>query len=410
MYSIRVLCRLWMMAVQVLIANKVRSIFSIVAVSLSIAALTVITASIQGAEKKAEEIVSAFGSDAILIFSGALAEGAMSTAQTTLTQKDIAFIMTNAQQIKYIVPMRTLQNIAVRYQQKNAVVATLVGTTAEYTKAWRWNIVQGVPLTQADIQKSENVVVLGETVRKKLFPDGDAVGKRILVNNTMQCTVVGVLEERSIGGLYDVNDTILIPVTTLEQRFHLERNVYDSVRILLSGAEYVKVSTNNIRAMLRYTHTLNDGDKDNFTIITPEEVLRFMSFVKGGIAVFLTIAAVGALMVGGFVLANLFYVSVIERTVEIGLKKALGASTGSIIVQFLMEVSLLALMGALGGIALGYYIGFVLEKLDIISIDFSWNIFLFAAIVAWLLGFFFVWRPAKKAARVRPIIALKGDV
>lgn len=397
------------MAVQALIANKVRSIFSIAAVSLSIAALTVITASIQGAEKKAEEIVSAFGSDAILIFSGALAEGTMSTAQTTITQQDIAFIMTNAQQIQYIVPMRTLPNVVVRYQQRSAVAATLVGTTAEYTKAWRWNIIQGIPLTQADIQKSENVVVLGETIRKKLFPEGDAIGKRILVNNTIQCTVIGVLEERSIGGLYDVNDTILMPVTTLEQRFHLERNVYDSLRILFSGAEYVKVNTNNIRSMLRYTHGLYD-EKDDFTIITPEEVLRFMSFVKGGIAIFLTIAAVGALMVGGFVLANLFYVSVIERTVEIGLKKALGASKRDIVVQFLMEVSLLALVGALGGIVLGCYIGFILEKLDIISIDFSWNIFVFAMVVAWALGVFFVWRPARKAAQLRPIVALKGDV
>ena len=399
--------RIWHMSRMALTAYTVRGIFVILAVALGIASLTIIVSTIEGANKKAEEITSAFGSDALLIFAGTL-KGGFSSTSDTITAQDIMFMKDNLSQIQYIVPMRVKAHVSLKYKNNSFTVATVTGATQEYTKAWRWAIVEGHEFSSSDVKRGENVVLIGETVKRELFQGIDPIGEQIIMNGVTRLTVVGVLDERSAGGLYDVNDTIVLPLQTFFLRFNMKRDRYDSVRIVFQDASQMDRYEKAVREMLRYRHELKEGKEDDFTIVSPKEVLRFMSFIKGGISVFLGVAALGALTVGGFVLANLFYISVAERTVEIGVKKAIGATRGDIILQFLLESIALTCIGSLFGMILGIGIGYILEWLDVIEVRFSTFVFISAIIAAVSLGVIFGLKPARRASMINPIVALKG--
>ena len=163
-----------------------------------------------------------------------------------------------------------------------------------------------------------------------------------------------------------------------------------------------------LRSLLRHQHKLRPGDKDDFTILTADEILKFLSMLKGGLVIFLGVTALVAVVVGGFVLANLFYLSVAERTVEIGLKRALGAKQRTILLQILVEAVVLTLLGALLGMALGMAMGQLLERLGVLQILFSWKVFFLSLTAAVAIGVIFGLKPARQAAALDPIAALKG--
>ena len=164
----------------------------------------------------------------------------------------------------------------------------------------------------------------------------------------------------------------------------------------------------NLRSLLRAKHGLTGDQKDDFTILTADEILKFISMLKGGFVAFLGVTAAVAIVVGGFVLANLFYLSVAERKSEIGLRRALGARSSTIMAQFLCEAVALTLIGSLLGIALGMGLGQFLVALDILEIHLSWKIFTLSILTAVAIGIIFGLRPAKQAAALDPVEALRG--
>ncbi|MGL4722503.1 MAG: ABC transporter permease [Desulfovibrionaceae bacterium] len=396
------------MSIKAILAYQLRSIFIIIAVSLGIASLTIILAAIRGAHNKAEEIVSAFGSDALLLFGGNIKQTGFNFSADTLTQKDINWIRESIPNILSILPMRTRNAVQTKYKNNSYTVATVTGSTEEYNHSWRWDIAKGRPFDKTDITRGLPVAIIGDTLKEKLFPNSDPVGKQFFINNTL-FTVIGVLDKRSAGGLYDVNDTVIIPITTLMQRFDVSKNRYDSVRLLFKNSDVINTHIGSIRALLRENHTRKINEEDDFTIVSPTEVLSFVSFIKGGISVFLLIAALGTLIISGFVLANLYYIAVVERKSEIGLKKALGATKNHIIFQFLSESIILTCIGALLGIGFGVGAGYFLEKLHIITIDISLTVFLYSFAAAIVLGILFGLNPARQASSINPISALKGN-
>ena len=164
----------------------------------------------------------------------------------------------------------------------------------------------------------------------------------------------------------------------------------------------------NLRSLLRNMHRLEEGENDDFTVLTADEILKFITMFKGGLVAFLGVTAAVAILVGGFVLANLFYLSVTERRVEIGLKKALGAKNQAILLQFLVEAVVLTLIGALFGMLLGMGMGQLLARLGILEILFSWKIFFLSLTASGAIGVIFGLKPAREAAALVPVEALKG--
>jgi len=407
--ALTLLGRLRGMALAALWAYKARSFFVILGVGFGVASLTLIVTAVDGAERKAVELVEWFGPDAALVFGGNFKKQAVGARQNTLTQDDIRTITQSLPGVSLVVPMRAKQDIPLRYQDNNLPGTLVIGATENYATAWNWPLVEGRDLSEEDIRLGARVALLGDKPSRELFGDESPIGRTFQVGK-FQVQVIGRLKYRGAsGGGGDVDDRIIIPISTLTTRFNLDRKYVRALRIKFLEPERMSAHVENLRAFLRMNHNLADGQDDDFSIITADEILKFLSAFKGGLVAFLGVTAAAAMTVGGFVLANLFSISVSERSREIGLKKALGATQNAILFQFLLEAAMLTLVGGLVGLGLGLGLGQLLTRLGMLQILFSWKVFFLSLASALCIGLIFGLSPARTAARLDPIAALRGD-
>lgn len=410
MDSARIIFRVVNMAVEAVWAFKVRSLFVILGVAFGIASLTLIVTAVDGANRKAYEIVDMFGPDAAFVLGGNIKKRAVGMRTMTLNWTDVHRIRQSLPGVAQVVPMRAVGNVIAKYGSANYTLDRIIGATENYADSWDWPLAEGRDLSLEDVEHGAKVCLIGEKPTRELFGEQSPVGKVIFVKG-IPTQVVGRLTYRGMsgGGGGDINNRIIMPLTTLTQRFNLDRKYFRAIRIKFLDSAYMSVNVENLRGLLRKLHNLNDQDDDDFTIITADEVLNFLSMFKGGLLVFLGITATIAVLVGGFVLANLFSISVSERASEIGLKKALGAKNSAVLLQFLVEASALTLLGGILGLFLGLGLGQLLTRLDILIIQFSWKAFIVALISAQAIGLIFGLKPALQAASLDPIQALQGS-
>ncbi len=404
----RVTTRVVNMAVEAVWAFKVRSLFVILGVAFGIASLTLIVTAVDGANRKAHEIVDMFGPDAAFVLGGNFKKRAVGMRTMTLSWTDAHRIRQSLPGATLVVPMRAVSNVSVKYGSANYNIDRIIGATENYADSWDWPLVEGRDLSKEDVARGAKVCLIGEKPAHELFGDKSPVGKVIFIKG-IPTQVVGRLAYRGMsGGGGNIDNRIIMPLTTLTQRFNLDRKYFRALRIKFLEPEYMSIHVENLRSLLRNLHSLEDGEDDDFTILTADEVLNFIAMFKGGLLVFLGITATIAVLVGGFVLANLFSISVSERSAEIGLKKALGARNSAIMLQFLVEAAILTLLGGLLGLFLGLSLGQLLTRLDILTIQFSWKVFFVALGSAQAIGLVFGLKPARQAAALDPILALQG--
>ncbi len=397
------------MAVRATIAFRLRALFVIAAVGLGIASLTLIVAAVDGAQEKAREVVDRFGPDAAFILGGDIQSRAVGQRVLTLSWRDAEALRQSLPGAYMVVPMRAKRNVILKYQGESVDLPTVVGATQNYADAWDWPLAEGRDLSERDVELGAKVGLIGYTPAEKLFEDESPLGKTVFIDN-LPIQIVGLLSYRggSTGGGGDLDDRLIIPLTTLTQRFNMDRKYFRALRVKFYEPEYMDAHAANLRSLLRHLHDLEPGEPDDFTILTPETILKFLSMLTGSLVAFLGITATVAILVGGFVLANLFYLSVSERTQEIGLKKAFGATNRDIMVQFLAESVLLTLVGALLGVALGVGMGQALTRLGVLEIELSSRVLTFSLLAALAIGILFGLRPARRAAGMNPIEALRG--
>lgn len=407
----RLASRVAVMAARALWAYKLRSCFVIAAVALGIASLTVIVASIDGAERKANEIVDSFGPDAVFILGGDIRSRAVGQRTLTLSYADAERLRQSLPGAYLVVPMRARQNVSARFEGANTQLPLVIGATAGYAEVWNWPLIEGRDLTEADVARGAKVGLIGDLPAKALFGEASPVGRTVFIDN-LPVQIVGRLAYRgfSAGGGGAVDDRLIIPISTLTQRFNLDRKYFRALRVKFVDPENMAFHVENLRSLLRDQHRLAEGAPDDFTILTADEILKFLSMFKGGLVLFLGITAVVAMVVGGFVLANLFYLSISERRTEIGLKKALGAPSGAILLQILLEAVWLTLIGALCGMGLGMALGQLLERLGLLELLLSWKIFGLSTLAAVVIGLLFGLKPARQAAAMAPMDVLKGEL
>jgi len=403
------LARLRRMAQAAVWAYKARSLFVILGVGFGVASLTLIVTAVDGAERKAVELVEWFGPDAALVFGGNFKKRAVGARTNTLTQDDIRTISQSLPGVSLVVPMRSKSEVPVRYQDSNLPGTLVIGATENYAQAWNWPLVEGRDISSEDVRLGARVALLGDKPARELFGDASPVGRTFQVDK-FQVQVIGRLKYRGAsGGGGEVDDRVIIPITTLTSRFNLDRKYFRAMRIKFLEPQYMETHVENLRAFLRMSHNLGPADDDDFSIITADEILKFLSAFKGGLVAFLGVTAAASMSVGGFVLANLFSISVSERSREIGLKKALGATQNAILAQFLLEAAMLTAIGGLVGLGLGLGLGQLLTRLGILQILFSWKVFFMSLGSALAIGLVFGIKPARVAARLDPIAALRGD-
>jgi len=388
-------------------AFKLRTFFCLVCITLGISSITVIVAATEGAYKKAFEIVARFGPDSLLVLGGSEEARAVGERQKTITLDDIEAVKEAFDSAYLVVPMTAMREITVSYKEKK-YQTLIVGSTSDYSRVWTWPVIQGSDFTEEDVRGLRNVGLIGQHVVKELFGDKDPVGKYVLVKG-IPVQIVGVLSERGTSPAGDLlDDRIIIPITTLMRKLENESKYVRAFRIRFINQENLYNYLKDLSLFLRERHRIPKGEPNDFTIISPKEIIKFLVALTGSLVVFLGITGVISLIVAGFVLANLFLLSVRERTKEIGIRRATGAKKNDILLQFLFESVIITTLGGLLGLILALLSSKLLMLIAEFPIHFSWKAFVVGLLLSWVIGIGFGLQPAKRAADLKPIEAIRG--
>lgn len=400
------LLRIISQSIKAVRAFKLRTFFCLLSVALGIASITIIVASVEGAYKRAFEIVARFGPDSLLVLSGGEEARARGERQKTLTFDDLYAVRQQFDSVYLAAPMYSAGSINVSYMDRK--YQTLVmGSTSDYTRAWTWPVIQGSDFTEEDTKGLRNVGLIGQHLLNELFGDKDPVGKYVLVKG-IPVQIVGVLSERgsSISGSV-LDNRIVMPITTVMRKIKNDTKYISGFRIRFLDQENLYLHAERLRDFLRQRHSLKDGEPNDFRIVSPKEIVKFLVSLTGSLVLFLGITGVISLAVAGFVLANLFLLSVKERTKEIGIRRATGAKKRDILLQFLSESVIITTSGGVLGFVLGLLSSKLLMLVAQFPIHFSWKAFAIGLLLSWAVGVGFGLQPATRAANLKPIEAIR---
>jgi putative ABC transport system permease protein len=292
------------------------------------------------------------------------------------------------------------------------------GTTPEFLEAMGYEIADGRFLSERDVASRDNVVVLGSTTAEDLFGDEEPVGQRIKINDK-RFTVIGVMAPRG-GGFFGVSfdELIVVPITTFQSRLFTQRtasgeDAVQSIAVMVSSSEAMDNVRADIESVLRRRHHIDEGEDDDFALLSPEQILEVFGAVTLGLTVFLGLIAGISLLVGSIGIMNIMLVSVTERTREIGIRKAVGAKRRDILLQFLTEAALISLVGGGVGILAGLLVSSGISwAIALANIGFTIKavvspyIVILAVGVSVIIGLASGIYPAMRAARLNPIDAL----
>lgn len=388
-------------------AYKLRTVFCLMSIALGISSITLIVAATEGAYKKALEMVDRFGHDSLLIFSGGEEARAIGQRQKTLSLYDIEAVKEAFPSAYFVVPMASQGNTNVSYKDKK-YQTLIIGSTSDYSRAWTWPVIQGSDFTEDDVRGLRNVGLIGQHLVKELFGNEDPVGKYMLVKG-MPVQIVGVLSERGTSPTGQIlDDRIIIPLSTMMRKLQNETKYVSAFRIRFIDQENLYKRAEELRLFLRQRHGLADGEPDDFRIVSPKEIVKFLVALTGSLVIFLGVTGIISLIVAGFVLANLFLLSVKERTSEIGIRRAAGAKKRDVFLQFLGEALIITTMGGLLGFIVAVPSSRLLMLIAQFPIHFSWKAFAVGLMLSWLIGIGFGIQPANRAANLKPIEAIKG--
>ncbi|WP_457639997.1 ABC transporter permease [Persephonella sp.] len=387
-------------------AYRLRTFFSVIGIAFGIASLSIIVAAVEGSFDRAYQTIEVFGPESILIFSGSREERSIRQRRKTLTMNDIKFLQQNIPQIKLIMPVLYLNDVPV-YYKGSTIFTRVYGVSTQFEEAWNWYLIEGRLFNEEELKAKENVCVIGLYLKQELFKTEDPIGKMILVNG-LPCKVLGVLSKRGTTPTgRNLDDRVLMPYTTVMSKFNHDFIYVNSIRIRFEKGSDVGKLVELVRYYLRENHHLKPGQPDDFHILSPVEIIRFLVNLTGTLVLFLGLSSVISLTVGGFVLANLFLLSVNERKKEIGIRRAVGAKKSDIIFQFLLEAVIITVIGAVLGFITAVIGAHLLTKIAQFPIKFSVLAFVLAVAVSVIVGIISVLNPALKASRLNPIEAIR---
>lgn len=401
------LIRIISQSIRAVKAFKLRTLFCLLSVSLGVSSITIIVAATEGAYEKALDIVSVFGPDSLLVFGGSEEIRALGLRQRTIRLDDVEAVRREFSSAYLVVPMTAVREVNVSYKDKRHQTL-VIGSTSDYSRVWTWPVIQGSDFTEEDVKGMKNVCLMGIHVMRQLFGDEDPVGKYITVRN-MPVQVVGVLSERGTTPGGDIlDDRIIMPITTVMRKLQNETKYISAFRIRFEDRENLDLHIEELRSFLRQRHGLQEAESDDFRIVSPKEIIKFLVALTGTLVAFLGVTGLISLIVAGFVLANLFLLSVRERTNEIGIRRAVGANKRDILLQFLGEAVILTTLGGLTGFILAIAGSELLTLIFEFPMKFSWKAFAIGLFLSWMVGIIFGLQPARRAAELNPVEAIRG--
>ncbi len=422
-----------------LVTRKLRSSLAILGIVIGVAAVIALMGIGKGTEASILTSIEGMGSNLLYVTPGATTDsgGIQSAAgsATTLTQEDAAAIAQYLDHVNIVAPYHSLRKQIVAGEENSS--SSVVGITPDYQIAYNQELAQGNYITEYEYQSGIAIAVLGADVKETLFGEADAVGETIRIAG-INIQVAGVLESK--GGFSQDDKSVFIPLTTMQQSFAQPRtaqgeHIVSGISLSLEDDKYADYVIAEVTSILRYRHHL-DGNAldglppeiqqrlqanpamlanlsatvtDDFTISSQQDIVDTLSEAMSSLTLLLGAIAGISLLVGGIGVMNIMLVSVIERTREIGIRKALGAQDSDIWIQFLVEAAMLTIAGGIIGIAVGWGAAALTSALSGMATLVTLDIILLAVGVSAGIGMFFGFYPAWSASRLVPVDALRTE-
>ena len=398
-----------LISIKALKRNAMRTILTALGIIIGVGAVITMVGLGQGASEEVKAQVNRLGQNVVLIFPGSISLGGVSIGGgtiNTLTIEDAIALHDEIPEVIAASPEVRSQRVIV-YGNRNWFTR-IYGQSADYLQIRQWPMESGEMFTEEDIEQASLVAVVGQTIVHELFEGADPIGETIRVRG-LPLRIIGVLSEKGSSLMGSVQDDIVIvPYTTAFQRISGRTHAM-VINVQVFNDESMDIAREKMTDLLRERHNLASYQENDFTIQTQEEVAQAATETSRIMTVLLASIAGISLFVGGIGIMNVMLVSVTERTREIGLRLAVGARSGDVLLQFLIESVILCLIGGIGGIILG------VVSTELIAIYAGWpalfstDAMIIAVSVSASVGLFFGFYPAWKASRLDPITALRTE-
>ena len=404
------LLNLFKIAFKAIILNKMRTLLTMLGIIIGVASVIAMLAIGEGSKESIRSTISSMGSNMIAIKPGTDVRGGVRRSRSemeSLKLTDYLAIKEKSTLLTYITPSVDGNGQAIN--GSNNWPTTINGVNQDYLNIKVWELKSGSMFTDAEVKSAAKVAVIGQTIVENLFSDGtDPVGQMIRFNN-IPFKVIGVLEEKgeATSG-QDQDDLIIAPYTTVQKRILAIDHLMEIIASAVSEDE-AENAVEEISAILRVQHKIGVNQEDDFHVRSMEELITTLSSTSEMLTVLLVAVASISLLIGGIGIMNIMYVSVKERTREIGIRMAVGGKGADILMQFLIEAVLISVTGGVLGVILGLGSTVFIEKF----LNWPTSITLYSIIISFavcaITGIFFGWYPAKKAAALDPITALRYE-
>tara|TARA_R110000868_G_scaffold45485_3_gene151027 strand:+ start:3500 stop:4720 length:1221 start_codon:yes stop_codon:yes gene_type:complete len=404
------LLNLLKIAFKAIVLNKMRTLLTMLGIIIGVASVIAMLAIGEGSKASIRETISSMGSNIITIRPGAddrgPARGSGGNVQT-LTLQDYEVIKAKSELLSYSTPVVNSGGQVIN--GSNNWPSTIYGVNPDYLNIKVVDLQSGSMFTDAEVKSASKVALIGQTVVDNVFPNGqEPVGQMIRFNN-IPFKVIGVLEEKGENTFgQDQDDVVIAPFTTVQKRILAIDYLNQIMASAVSEADAPEAVT-QVTEILRSQHKLQDSEEDDFSVRSMEELISTFSSTSEMLTILLVAVASISLLIGGIGIMNIMYVSVKERTKEIGLRMAVGGKGSDILMQFLIEAILISITGGILGVILGLGATVFIEKF----LNWPTSVALYSIVISFAVcavtGIFFGWYPARKASSLDPITALRYE-
>jgi putative ABC transport system permease protein len=392
-----------------IIRNRMRSLLTMLGVIIGVASVIDMVAIGKGAQLQIEEQVAALGTNVIMINPGSASQHGIrmgASSRQSMTVDDVTILANEVPSLAAVAPLARASGQVVG--GSGNWQTTIYGTTPAYLTIRDWGLQAGELFTERDIRASAKKAIIGTTVAKELFGDQDPIGSQIRIRN-IPFTVVGVLAEKGQEAMgHDQDDIILAPYTTVLNRLAGTRFI-DQIIASVDEKEHVTEAQTALETVLRKSHHLSGSEENDFRIMSQTEIMSRATAMSSVMTMLLGAIAGVSLIVGGIGIMNIMLVSVTERTREIGIRMAVGAQSGDILMQFLIESVVLSLLGGCIGIAGSLLLAWGAQHWFGLRTSVDSFVVALAFLFSAAVGVFFGFYPARKAASLDPIEALRYE-
>ena len=391
-----------LLALRQIFRNPMRSILTVLGVVIGVAAVITMVTIGNGATQQVRDQIASLGSDSLMIRPGQRLGPGQSVGAPSFKESDAEALATQIAGIKAVAPSRTSTQVVVANGKNWST--SVIGSTNEYFPT----VQEGREFEPSELRAGSAVCVIGQTVRKELFGDVDPLGQLLRIKG-FSCQIIGLLEPKGQSGMgMDKDDVVIIPLNTFQRR--LSGNVrVPLITVAVEAGSDIERVKESARLLLRERRSLSKGEMDNFNILDTSELIETISKTSQVMTMLLGAVAAVSLLVGGIGIMNIMLVSVTERTREIGVRLAIGALEREVLLQFLIESVMLACFGGLLGVALALGASLLLTHIMNVPFIFSPSINILAFGFAACIGIVFGYFPARRAAKLDPIEAVRHE-